>query len=1223
MHGRRLFILLAVFCSLHFTTAAHAQLPQISNGLSYLSSVQNPDGTWQNETTTVETTTATVTVLETIKLLAQTAGTNYTSGAAWLQAQSPQAVALIARRLQVLGLTDTSAFVASVDSAKGGWGGFSGYETTPLDTSIALQALKTVNYPDPTVINPALAYLTGNQNPDGGWGFSKGDSSNVYMTAVVSATLQQFPQTTVVSTVASKATAYLLAHQNGDGGFGSSPSTVYETALAFIALVGDGQTQGLPLQNAVNYLTTNQAGNGSWNDDPYATALALKALYLSENRPSPPPPPPAAGKFSGTVLDAATRQGVSGVAVVLEGSPLINTVTDAAGNFLLADVPPGTGKAVFSLAGYASTAASATSIADVTTSLGMVAMTSAFSTGTISGIIYDPSGKPLADAIISVSGSWSGSAVSGLDGAFTFAFVTPGDVTISANKNGYQPFSATGRVYPRTTLSISPRLSTTASTLTTGSITGRVVSDMWGLPIDHLPDEQGVRVTISGGAYAEPDPDNGGKFAISGLAPNTYQVTVGMNGFASQTFNLIIAPGVTTDLGTIRLVMIVDTMTLTGTVTDSVSGLPIPSAEIYIVEAGRTARTDFAGTYVIADIKIPEFSVKASAAGYTGKTYLVSQGGGRAAAWEQTMNITLTPQITTGGLTGTVVDNSSGQPLSGVTLALASDPNVVTTTNSSGAFSFQELNQGMQQVNISLAGYSSRTLTTAILPGVANNVGSIPIAQTALSATVRGKISDGTVNLPFAGVPVQVSGSEDLQSVTAADGTYTIDAVPPGKISVAASQPGYYPARFTASLEPGGILVFNPALFKALSANVAATVATDKQVYQKGETVGISFTAVNRQSVTQAATLQLRVTDPAGAVALDTTMDANLTADGSLTLSAGLPLPVTAEGGMYTVTANMYDAVGIWIGSAVKSFGVAVSRITITPALPPAFTTGANTVSFTLVNNGELAVSSGILALTLKDPDGQVVAVAEQSFGLELGESKAITSTLTIPPLKFGTYTLAYVQSDETRTGKATEIALPNAMTISAVFDSNSHRVRNTAGLTLTLINSGKFSPDAGLTVTVTVPDAAFSESKLLAQAPAVGSVDGTTLLYQFPIPAALAAGEHNAIVTVALSGSSSISKGTKLVIFDAALSLAPLQGAYTAGETISPVIANSGGVDAPVLYHLSLYDASARLIADKSSTESVVAGSTLTPGLIIPSGAVDGSVPFEPLRCQRKVDCG
>ncbi len=71
----------------------------------------------------------------------------------------------------------------------------------------------------------------------------------------------------------SKATSFFLAHQNPDGGFGSSPSTVYETSLAFKALFGV-TTDATVLGRAVSYLTAAQCERSSWNDNPNYTALA-------------------------------------------------------------------------------------------------------------------------------------------------------------------------------------------------------------------------------------------------------------------------------------------------------------------------------------------------------------------------------------------------------------------------------------------------------------------------------------------------------------------------------------------------------------------------------------------------------------------------------------------------------------------------------------------------------------------------------------------------------------------------------------------------------------------------------------------------------------------------------------------------------------------------------------------------------------------------------------
>ena len=55
----------------------------------------------------------------------------------------------------------------------------------------------------------------------------------------------------------------IIAHQNTDGGFGSNDSTVYETAYAYLALIGV-TTNATVLGNAINYLTSTQLTNGSY-----------------------------------------------------------------------------------------------------------------------------------------------------------------------------------------------------------------------------------------------------------------------------------------------------------------------------------------------------------------------------------------------------------------------------------------------------------------------------------------------------------------------------------------------------------------------------------------------------------------------------------------------------------------------------------------------------------------------------------------------------------------------------------------------------------------------------------------------------------------------------------------------------------------------------------------------------------------------------------------------
>ncbi len=1176
MSHRKLIAWIIVLLAILITAPVHAQLPQISSGLSYLSSTQNTDGTWATVTSPVETTAATVSTLETLKLLNQTSNTSYASGVTWLQGQTPQSIDYISKRIIALNLASSSAdaLLPALDQLKGAWGGYDGYDSDILDTASALQALKAANYTDLTTINPALAYLTGNQSPDGGWGFTKGDDSNVFTTAIVSATLQQYPQMTTIATAVSKATAFLLAHQNLDGGFGSSPSTVYETALTYAALAAFS-TNEAALGSAVNYLTTSQTANGSWGDDPYSTALALKALYLSENRPSPPPPPPAGGKITGTVIDKVTGQKVAGVVVVLDSNQLINTTTDASGNFMLADIPAGTQKVNFSLTGYAATNATATVVVNTTASLGNVPMTSSYSTGTIAGTITDSTGKPLTGIAITVTGAWSGNTTTGADGTYSFTYVTPGTVTISAAKAGFQAVTTSGTVYARTTLFFSPRMSTTVSQGTTGTLVGRVVDSYWGVPIDHLSGESGVTVTLSGGISVPVDANNGGYFTIPNLAPGTYQVIVGMHGFASHAFRVVITAGGITDLGTIRLEMSF-LMTLTGKITDASTGAPIPGAEVTIQDKDFTGRADFSGMYAIADIPNPAvYTVRASAEGYIGKSYTIG-----SSPWLQTMDFSLSPLVTKGSLIGSVIDAATSLPLAGVNLTLANDPTVSATTDASGAFTLTNVPQGPHQVSIVLGGYSPRTLTTVITAGSVNNVGKLPLSSTPLPATIQGTVWDAIANTPFAGVTIQTTGTGSLQTITAANGVYTLSDVLPGTITVATAvvpKPGYAGARFTGKLEPGGVLVFNPVLSTKLPGTIGLVVQTDKTAYGLGERAGIAITIRNSESTAIAATLHVLITDPSGAPVYETSVNLDLVADGAVDQPLSFVVPVSSPSGSYTVLAEVYNSNGEMLANVFNKFGVTVSQISIAPMLPAVFSAGDNTVSFTLANTGTLAVSAGTLVTTLKDPDGQVVSSIFQPFSLGLGQSTTLTRSVTIPPLKFGIYTLSYSESDETKTGVSTDISLPNTLAIVGLFDDNSHRIRQTATLSVTLRNTGRFNLDTGTTSQVAVPDAPYTESKALTSAPVAGSVAGSTLLYSFAIPETIIPGQHGTRITVTLPSGSTTVQTAQLAIMESSLSLSPVLSAYTVGDTIHPVITNSGGVDTQVQYKLSLLDAKIR----------------------------------------------
>jgi len=71
--------------SIAFIASASAYPPEITNGLNYLTSTQNPDGSWGDGVSHNKILSSTVTVMETFQILNQTETINYDNAITWLQ----------------------------------------------------------------------------------------------------------------------------------------------------------------------------------------------------------------------------------------------------------------------------------------------------------------------------------------------------------------------------------------------------------------------------------------------------------------------------------------------------------------------------------------------------------------------------------------------------------------------------------------------------------------------------------------------------------------------------------------------------------------------------------------------------------------------------------------------------------------------------------------------------------------------------------------------------------------------------------------------------------------------------------------------------------------------------------------------------------------------------------------------------------------------------------
>jgi streptogramin lyase len=267
-------------------TAALAQAGGAAAGLGWLRGQQNPDGAWAGEPRLRIRDTA-----EAIRAFHEIAPNDLAiaDGLDALSAARARTVDLEARRLLVLlehipefVLQEALAGLVEARAIDGGWGLHRGSSTSDvLDTALAMQAFVAAGYLCTDNLFSGLARMQALRNADGGYGRIPGDPSDLPTTA--EALLGVCALATIIDTGSARAqqSAFLLARQNADGGFPARPggaSDVSTTVLVIRALEVSGADLTTALPRARSFVLASQLANGSWADDPYATALAIQML---------------------------------------------------------------------------------------------------------------------------------------------------------------------------------------------------------------------------------------------------------------------------------------------------------------------------------------------------------------------------------------------------------------------------------------------------------------------------------------------------------------------------------------------------------------------------------------------------------------------------------------------------------------------------------------------------------------------------------------------------------------------------------------------------------------------------------------------------------------------------------------------------------------------------------------------------------------------------------
>ena len=156
------------------------------------------------------------------------------------------------------------------------------------------------------MLTAARDYLMQAQLEDGSWGYAGEESqSDIVRTAIGLIVLDQLKAKGLTNDatgdVMDKAQAYLESKQSSDGSFGS----ISETAWSYLALVEFKQPTDL--QTTLSLLQNTQLSDGSWDENVYDTAIALRALGAAQP-PSTESLPDLSLEANGLTFDPAAAE---------------------------------------------------------------------------------------------------------------------------------------------------------------------------------------------------------------------------------------------------------------------------------------------------------------------------------------------------------------------------------------------------------------------------------------------------------------------------------------------------------------------------------------------------------------------------------------------------------------------------------------------------------------------------------------------------------------------------------------------------------------------------------------------------------------------------------------------------------------------------------------------------------------------------------------------------
>ena len=389
-----------------------------------------------------------------------------------------------------------------------------------------------------------------------------------------------------------------------------------------------------------------------------------------------------------------------------------------------------------------------------------------------------------------------------------------------------------------------------------GRISGSVIDVTSGAPI------AGASVSYSGNSTTT---DTEGNFAFSDVTAGTHTLIASAAGFAAVTQAVSVLGNETTVVS----FTLSNAGSVTGTVFDEESGLPVEGINVSTLDGTIAVVTDSNGQYTIEAIAAGEQRLKATGVIFETLEKTVTVTAGAVA----TLDFSLHHGHTV--IEGEVWEAGTLNPITTATVSFSGGS---TTVDEVGFYIFDHVDPGTYEVTASAPGYESITDVGIVLTGFETTLDFILQPK---PTRVHGTVIDATTRLP---IPFAKVTCHDQETTTDAAGGYELLDLPVGEHIVAANAFGYVGSIESVVVEPRSEIAIDFVL-AANTADVAQAVlnpahdsrvrneSPDKSYGQEAELraghleIGtiyrsfLQFPEINFETTPVSATLRLHVTE--------------------------------------------------------------------------------------------------------------------------------------------------------------------------------------------------------------------------------------------------------------------------------------------------------------------------------------------------------------------------